>query len=924
MSVVYVAYDPELNREVALKVMRPQGYEERSAASERLLREAQAMARLAHVNVVHVYDVGVVGGRVYMAMEYVRGATLAQWVGDGNRRSWTRVVDVLVRAGRGLAAAHAAGLVHLDFKPTNVLVGDDGEVRVVDFGLARPPRTRDSADRHSGDDIHRAYGLDSSAAQSPESSGRFDRLRDEITELGLVMGTPGYIAAEQLRGELADARADQFAFCSTAWITLYGERPFAGATPKLLNRAVKKGEVREPPSGTRVPSRFRKLLARGLRADPEERHASLGDLLDAMVLDRRRSQRRVVFGLGALLVVGIGGYALAPAKPTGVDCDAGQEVLAGVWDAPRRAEVQAAILEDPRPFAADVADAVTRSLDTWVEEWVQIRRDSCVATHITGEQSADLLDLRTRCLRRHLVAFEALTATLAVVDPTAVEHATAAASALAPLQACRDAKVLAEVIRPVPPELEARVEATYERLAVGGAMEAAGKYPLALVALSEVWLAAELLKYGPLVVDARRAIGSLLLELGKVDAATEMLLQAQYAAESEAMDTVRLSIAVDLLFVFAHHSGDLARAHRAVKQAYALLDRINLGPRWAVRVLQAEATLLGVQGRGAESVERFEEALRIHAQMESPSPAEVASAHMGLGAGYHLMASYDDALLHFGHALDLLSAKYGDRHPTTGAAHENIGTTYQAMGRYQDAKAEFLITRRINDEALIDDAGQATLMLGLSAAHDGLEEYDEAAAVLGRLVDVLQRRGRENVVLAAALGNLAGTELERGRYAAALAGYQKQIPMFIQTAGPDHVYTPYFQVGKARALLGLSRHAAALSVAAGVVQTYRDRAGQTDPLHRGEALLVLARALDGLERRGEPLPTDASALVQTQPTDRWLADARAALELSGPAAKRALKRYAKFAKAHAKRDSKRDSKNNSKNNHEKADQPQIP
>lgn len=892
MSVVYVAYDPELNREVALKVMRPErsreGY---SAASDRLLREAQAMARLAHVNVVHVYDVGVVEGRVYMAMEYVRGETLEEWVGDG-RRSWESVVAVLVRAGRGLAAAHAAGLVHLDFKPGNVLVGDDGEVRVVDFGLARPPRTRDSADQLIADD---AEVLEDSDTSHPRS-GRF---REPITEFGTIMGTPGYMAAEQLTGGLADARSDQFAFCATAWVALYRQRPFAGETTRALNEAVTQGNVRDPPVGRAVPARIRNLLDRGLLPDPTQRHASLGDLLDAMQVDGAQKGRRTVIGVGALMLVGFAGYALAPSKAAQVDCEGGTEQFAGVWDDAARAVVRGAILQDPRPFAKDVASAVTRSLDAWTEEWVQIRRDSCVATHVTGEQSADLLDLRTRCLQRHFADFQALTTTLAIVDPTTVEHATEAAARLAPLRECRDAKLLTAVMRPVPPEIEAQVEDAYTRLALGNALEAAGKYPLALVTVTEVWLAAELLGHGPLVVEARRTMGDLLLMLGKVERGTEMFLLAQYAAETAAMDRVRFSLAVELIYVFGHHVGDLPRAKHMARTARALFGRLDVGPSMDVLLAQAEGTLLGVEGRGAESVERFEEALRIHETMGNADQAGVASAHLGLGAGYHLTAAYDDALTNFGLARDLLSIEYGARHPRTAAAQENMGTTYQAMGRFEEAKAEFLAAGQIYNEALVDDAGQTTLFLGLSAAHDGLEEYDEAAAVLARLVEVLTREGRENTILAAALGNLAGIELEREHFSAALAGYDKQIPMFLRIAGPDHVYAPYFLACKARALVGLGRHAEAISLVAGVIQRYREQSA-VDPLHNGEALLVLARALHGLEQAEEAVPPDALALVSAQSVDGWLAAASVALRSAGPAATRALRRHADVVERRAK------------------------
>ena len=469
MSVVYVAYDPELNRQVALKVMRPGGPEGDAAASERLLREAQAMAQLSHVNVVHVYDVGVVDQRVYMAMEYVRGETLEEWL-ESATRSWQDIVHVLVRAGRGLAAAHAVGLVHLDFKPRNVLVGEDGEVRVVDFGLARPPRSGDSLDEPLREsDVEPRVVKDLMT-----TSGR---LIVPITQYGMVMGTPGYMAAEQLAGEGADARSDQFAFAATAWYALYNARPFSGKTSRELNHAVMIGKVTPPPAGRQVPPRIRRLLERGLSNDPDERHASLAELLDGLEADPARPARRAALGLGALLLVAAAGYGLARSDNQGPTCDGGGELLRGVWDEDRRAQVVGAIRADPRPFAEYVSDAVTKSLDDWSTEWLAMYRDSCAATHIRGEQSTALLDLRTRCLRRHLGELRALTDTLIEADATVVERATEAVGTLSAVDACADVEALEQSIRPIAPELQTKVEATYERLAKAIALRVGGQVP---------------------------------------------------------------------------------------------------------------------------------------------------------------------------------------------------------------------------------------------------------------------------------------------------------------------------------------------------------------------------------------------------------------------------------------------------------------
>ncbi len=248
-GVVVAAHDPELDCRVAIKVLR-------SPVNEhRLTREARALAKLAHPNVVAVYDVGSFEGRPFVAMELVHGITLRRWI-EERARPWREALDVLSSAGRGLAAAHAAGLVHRDFKPDNVMLGDDGRVRVLDFGLVGAPRSGEIA-------------LD-------------DGTSPRATETGALLGTPAYMAPEQFRAEEVDARTDQWSYCATLWEAVYGERPFRGATLRELSRAVVGGALTEPPRDRVVPGWLRRALTRGLAVDRAARHPSMEALLAAI------------------------------------------------------------------------------------------------------------------------------------------------------------------------------------------------------------------------------------------------------------------------------------------------------------------------------------------------------------------------------------------------------------------------------------------------------------------------------------------------------------------------------------------------------------------------------------------------------------------------------------------------------------------
>jgi eukaryotic-like serine/threonine-protein kinase len=291
MGTVYAAKDPHLARKVAVKLLRAEALSEaaRQKMRARLLREAQAMARLSHPEVIAVYDVGAFGEQLFVAMEYVEGETLRQWRA-AQHRGYREILAVYERAGSGLAAAHEAGLVHRDFKPDNVLVARDGRVRVTDFGLARRNATQ----------------ADTAAERSPEDIGSSEdpQFALTLTRTGSLLGTPAYMAPEQLRGGVADARSDVFSFCVALYEALYGERPFGGSTILALQSAIEQGAVRPAPMMTRVPTWVRAVLLRGLRASPNERFPSMRALLDALrtvhATARRRTWRMLAIAAGVL------------------------------------------------------------------------------------------------------------------------------------------------------------------------------------------------------------------------------------------------------------------------------------------------------------------------------------------------------------------------------------------------------------------------------------------------------------------------------------------------------------------------------------------------------------------------------------------------------------------------------------------------
>ena len=323
MGVVYAGYDEELDRRVAIKVVREDTVGTHGRA--RMLREAQAMAKLSHPNVVQVYEVGELDDQVFVAMEFIRGKTLTDWL-SAEERTWEEILEVFLQAGRGLAAAHRQGLVHRDFKPDNVLVDNDGRARVLDFGLARAENGR----RDVEDD----------SALIRLGATNHSELRRDLTMVGTILGTPAFMSPEQHLGRPADARSDQFSFCVALYIALYEQAPFAGETLGELMETVTSGALRKPPATTRVPPSVFQALATGMATETAERFPSMDTLLGALSPETPDGRRRwlwpaALVGVSTLAVL-ITLSVVGDDDPTGEDLQTIDRLVGEARDAGAR------------------------------------------------------------------------------------------------------------------------------------------------------------------------------------------------------------------------------------------------------------------------------------------------------------------------------------------------------------------------------------------------------------------------------------------------------------------------------------------------------------------------------------------------------------------------------------------------------------
>ncbi|MDC0717311.1 protein kinase domain-containing protein [Nannocystis bainbridge] len=390
MGVVYAARDPQLDRTVALKLLHPGQLGPRG--QQRLLREAQAMARLQHPNVLAVFDAGVHAEQVWIAMEYEGGGTLGDWLRAGPRR-WQEIVEVLLQAGRGLAAAHAAGLVHRDFKPANVLVGG-GRIRISDFGLAR-------------------LGEDAIAEAEQTTEDHAAALAEPMTRTGAVLGTPAYMAPEQLQGRQASARSDQFAFCVVLFEALHGHRPFRGDNVAQLCEAFERKAMVKP---TRpLPRALQAVLERGLQTDPEARFGSMEALLAALT---RAAGRRVwrpglaVAGVAVSAAMSFGAYqyfagdpptpaaAVLPETVTFELDERPGKSIDEVWNGERERTLRAAL-----PQVRVEVDILVTALDAYAARWREVSA--------TPSATKDAYNWTNTCLEDRLGALDDLATVVA-------------------------------------------------------------------------------------------------------------------------------------------------------------------------------------------------------------------------------------------------------------------------------------------------------------------------------------------------------------------------------------------------------------------------------------------------------------------------------------------------------------------------------
>ncbi|WNG40448.1 tetratricopeptide repeat protein [Archangium violaceum] len=762
MGVVYSADDPELGRRVALKVLRPEGHQ-REELQQRLLREAQSLARLSHPNVVTLYDVGTYGDGIFLAMELVDGSTLAEWMKQPH--PWREVLRVFLDAGRGLAAAHAAGLIHRDFKPANALLGRDGRVYVTDFGIARL--------------LHQENGpspqVNPEAPVTPTSP---------LTQTGLVLGTPAYLAPELLRGQRADARSDEFSFCVALYEALFGLRPFGGETLRELADAMQQGRVRPPEREVKVPAWVRRAVLRGLSANPDERFSSMEPLLAALNPPRRILTRVVAAATVAGVLGALAAYGVSQRREA--RCEQEVEKLAAAWSPSRRERVRAAFLATGTPYAAPTWERLSATLDAYADQWHTLRTEACLAA---GRDASTASSWQTAaCLDTRLWQLAATTEVLEKADALTVQNAPQLMASLEGLAGCRDSPGLSS--RPQPPDdLRPRVDAARHKLAQARAHIAARRYPDGLAVTSALLEELKGLDYKPLAAEVLLTHGTIHGENDKPKEAEEFLYQALWAAEAGRDDETVARAWLELIWVVGESLSRHADAEKLVRHAQAAVERLGRErfPDITTELHLRLASLRDQQEKLAEAEQEALQGLEFSRRRNGPDSLRTASLLHVLGRLRMRQHRNEEALESHLQALEMNKRLLGPDNPALVVSYNRVASAYMQLGRRAEAidlqrKALALQDASANPESTI----LASLILNLAVNLRVEGRLEEAMPLLERARAIAERvRGPNHFTVVQALTEQASVYGEAGQHDKTIALTTEALERIHLSMGPD-------------------------------------------------------------------------------------------------------------------------------------------
>jgi tetratricopeptide (TPR) repeat protein/predicted Ser/Thr protein kinase len=810
MGIVCAAYDQVLDRKVAIKLLQGRG---NAQAQARLVREAQALARLSHPNVVQIYEIGELEQLAFIVMEFVDGVTLREWRRLA-RRTPEAILAVFDAAGRGLAAAHAQGLIHRDFKPDNVMIRHDGRVLVMDFGLARGEAAEAGTPGVEPPDSGLADVIELDLAgleTSSTLSGSRNQLSVDLTRTGALLGTPAYMAPEQFRGLATDAKTDQFAFCVTAWEALTGARPFAGTNLAALCHSVTTGAIAAPPPG--LPSWIRKHLERGMATDPSQRWPSLDDLLAALREDPTRRRRAVVVLLGLIAVSLAVAFGLGIARErertaTQAACEAEGRAIEEDWTANDRAAIEQAFLATDVSSVGETWARVQSSMDAYVQAWTKLRTNACVQTRVAHERDPADYDALVECLDEHRTTVATLVDTWHTPTRAQVGGAAVAAAYLPPLATCSEPALLAARVRlPDDPATREQVRALRHRVDRARALSLALDFEAGQRETEAVLTEAEALGWPPLVAETRMQLAHLLEKLGRFDEAHAAMKEAFAEAGEAGHDLVALEAANGLTMLVGHR---LARPESGLvwsEFTRVLIGRLGLGGSpYEGDYHDYVGVLRDDLGEYQAALDSYGRALELREASLGPHNLEVATSLDHLGITHVTLGHTVEARAHIERALAIRVQLLGPEHSRVAGTLDNLAVVLHAEGNYDEARATLERSLAIWRAVLGPDHIDVALPLANLGAVQ-LEQNDCAAALetfKSALAIEEAALGSDHPSVAGTLANMASAQRWLGDLEGTLANYGRAIEIYEHHLEPNHPRFAFnrYQYGTALALAG--------------------------------------------------------------------------------------------------------------------------
>ncbi len=853
MGVVFAAFDPRLDRKVALKVVRPSSH--RDLDHVRLLREARAMAKLSHPNVVHVYDVGEYEGQVYIAMEMVEGQTLRDVLKSDV--PVTQALELLRQAGRGLAAAHQAGLVHRDFKPENVLVGADGRARVADFGLVHPV-----------------------SGATPREDQVIDDGGQGVTGTGALMGTPAYMAPEQFLRLTTDARTDQFAFAICYYEGLCGRRPFAGESLASLAVEVVEGTPRPLPAAADASAQVRRAIERGLSRSPEERFPSMEALLEQLEPAPRRRMPVLAVGTLAFGAMALGLLVRPGSTETPpMVCDGAPDRVAEVWSEERRERLQQG-LERVEPTTSASINTVADRTERYLERWSRAHLRLCRA-RARGLRSQAVVDRESACLERGIRALDAVLTRLESPRPGDLERAPIALSRLADPAECGIPGQLPDAgDGPLTDsELAANVEELDRALARLESSAPLNTPEEQSTSTAEVLAGARATAHEPLVARALLVHAEALLELGSREEARRARSEALgLAMRSE--DRGALAWASLALFDMALNDGDRAdRLSTWTEVSAAAVAGAGSPPAMVLEheLLLARLSAATVDYAGA--LRHIDAADQTRDLLDPDDPRliglDLEEVRIATQAALH-----ERAEAAFARALARSRRLYGDDHPSMGTLHRDRGIRLVLAGRFEEALADFeraaeLIELRFG----VDHPRTVEMKLQIAIALDEQGRHEDALVYLQGAMAAQRRAGRADSELSGIIENSRCYALYRlSRHDEAAAACERALGAFEAVGEAQGTSAAIVRVNQALIERGRGHPELALSHDRAAVDTLDRLLG--DDEFTSYALLGLGEdflALDDPELAVEPLERALRIRTQRSPDPGLVAEAQWAL-----------------------------------------------